>query len=55
MAVFLVGVERKPAIKIILGEEDQQTHHMFGYKAHISLNAGKSLIISLRTSSGGIL
>jgi hypothetical protein len=51
MAVFLVGVERKPAIKIILGEEDQQTHH----KAHLSLNAGKSLIISLGTSSGGIL
>jgi hypothetical protein len=55
MAVFLVGVERKRAIKIILGEEEQQTHHMFGYKAHISLNAGNGLIISLETSSGEIL
>jgi IS5 family transposase len=46
------GVKHKRKVKNEAGKEVEQTEYFYGYKAHVSLNAGSGLITSLGVTSG---
>jgi IS5 family transposase len=46
------GVKHTRKVKNEAGQEEEQKEYFFGYKAHLSLNAGNGLITSLEASSG---
>ena len=48
------GVKHKRKVKTEEGKEIEQTEYFYGYKAHVSLNAGAGLITSLEVTSGEV-
>jgi IS5 family transposase len=46
------GVKHKHKVKDEKGQDQEQTEYFYGYKAHVSMNAGNGLITSLEVTSG---